>query len=440
MFVRKWLLALAIWTGACGLACGQEWRPVSSARTAPTGSAVHAQAVVASSESMSAIPVRLGAPQAVRQPQSSSPAPTRVEDLGVFRLGAERHTTLRNPFQDAGVKPASGFGAAQQPTEEQFNCGVIMEGPVGPAPSFWDRLFGRTPDPGCGTGGHPWFQPSGPNTFFSFRPDREFDYFISPLSNPFFFEDPRSLTEFRPVFIWQRAAGGNPLFRGGDAVFFAFQGRLAINEEWSVVIHKFGFANVRPGGRDDLFDPNPYQGGTGLTDLQIGPKWTFYRNVESRTVAALGLNFEVPIGSTKVQQGNNGAVTPYLTAAQAWGDFNFMGATGYRFGFSNSRSDMLFLSMHMDYNLLNKFYPLAEVNWYYYTKSGNQIAGNFEGADLYNFGADSISGRSLVTLNLGARYKFSEAFQIGAGYEFPLVGRDNGVMDWRLTFDLIFRY
>ena len=31
--------------------------------------------------------------------------------------------------------------------------------------------------------------------------DHCFDRFISPLSNPFFFEDPRSLTEARAIFI-----------------------------------------------------------------------------------------------------------------------------------------------------------------------------------------------------------------------------------------------
>ena len=38
--------------------------------------------------------------------------------------------------------------------------------------------------------------------FLGFLPsDHCFDDFISPISNPFFFEDPRSLTEFRGIFL-----------------------------------------------------------------------------------------------------------------------------------------------------------------------------------------------------------------------------------------------
>lgn len=395
--------------------------------------------------------VRLGPPIPLARPTASETQPRlfSLEEMEVFRRPAQQYTTLRTRLADPQVQPASGFGGAALPNEEQYNCGVITEGPIaGQVPShpfrdFWDRLFGRSPNAGCGghpwLQGHPWFQ-AGPTSWFSFMPDREFDFFISPLSNPYFFEDPRSLTEFRPIIIWQKSSSSNPLFRGGDALFFTFQGRLALNERWSIVIHKFGFAHVSPDGQDDPLNPNPFAGGTGLTDLQIGPKWTFYRDLQSRTIAAVGVNFEIPTGSSRVLQGNSGAVTPYISAAQALGNFNLMGATGYRFGFSNSRSDMFFLSLHADYNIANKFFPLAELNWYYYTKNGTSLAANFEGADLYNFGADAIAGRSLLTLNLGARYKFSEALQLGAGYEFPVVGKANGVMNWRLTFDLIWRF
>ena len=421
---RSELITLAVWLAVGASLQAQQWRPVSAANPDR---------------------IQLGAPVPVASPSAATEPPRLLtpEDLEIFRRPAQQYTTLRLPG-DTHIRPASGFGGAPLPSEEQYNCGVITEGPppgcTGSSPfrDFWDRLFGRSPSPGCG-GGTPWFQ-SGSSSWFSFMPDREFDYFISPLSNPYFFEDPRSLTEFRPIIIWQKSSASNPLFRGGDALFFTFQGRLALNEQWSIVIHKFGFAHVTTKGQDDPLNPNPYTGGTGLTDLQIGPKWTFYRNIESRTLAALGVNFEIPTGSSRVQQGNSGAVTPYLSAAQALYNFNFMGATGYRFGFSNSRSDMFFVSLHADYNIMNKFFPLAEINWYYYTKNGTSLPANFEGADLYNFGADQIAGRSLVTLNLGARYKFSEALQIGAGYEFPVVGKDNGVMNWRLTFDLIWRY
>jgi hypothetical protein len=36
-----------------------------------------------------------------------------------------------------------------------------------------------------------------------FRSDHRYDNFVSPTTNPFFFEDPRSLSEIRPIFIYE---------------------------------------------------------------------------------------------------------------------------------------------------------------------------------------------------------------------------------------------
>ena len=53
-----------------------------------------------------------------------------------------------------------------------------------------------------------------------FRSDHCFDQFSSPISNPFLFEDPRALTEVRPIFMWQTTPSGNPRYRGGNVEFF----------------------------------------------------------------------------------------------------------------------------------------------------------------------------------------------------------------------------
>lgn len=371
----------------------------------------------------------------------------------------EEHTVFR-PREDGSLLPVSGFGGTPASGEEQYNCGVITEGPpVGmgsSGPSFWDRLFGR--QPGCGTpapagghpwfnGGHPWFgtQPSsGPswNPFASnasFRSDHEFDYFISPVTNPFYFEDPRSLTEFRPGVVWAPTANSSNLTYGGRALLFNFQGRLALTERWSLVIHRLGFINQQISDPPTGLPASPVEGGTSIMNIQIGPKFTFWRDVQTGTVAAIGANFDIPLGSTKTFQGGGGAITPYITGAQRLGDFNFMAASGYRFGFSRNDADFLFVSGHLDYNFANKFYPLVEVNWYRYTSSGTRYVSDFDGGDMYSTGANGMKGSNLLTVALGARYKFSEAFQVGAAYEIPVVGRDQ-FFRWRMTFDLIFRY
>src|SRR5207248_5732234 len=93
-------------------------------------------------------------------------------------------------------------------------AGVPVDQPLNQP--FFDRMRGWfKPDPSSHAGGR-------------FQSDHAFDNFtcrgdlISPVSNPFFFEDPRALTEVRPIFIYQTAPSNSPL-RGGSSEFFGTQ-------------------------------------------------------------------------------------------------------------------------------------------------------------------------------------------------------------------------
>jgi hypothetical protein len=127
----------------------------------------------------------------------------------------------------------------------------------------------------------------------------------------------------------------------------------------------------------------------------------------------------------------------------SYGSFDVMGTTGYAFSTDNKRSEYLFASLHLDYNVANanKFYPLIELNWFHYTVGGTARPFlGFEGADLFNFGSSHVGGDDdNLTIAVGARYKYCEWLQAGIAAEFPLVGRRD-LLDFRLTVDLIFRY
>src|SRR5262249_37634984 len=69
---------------------------------------------------------------------------------------------------------------------------------------------------------------------------------ISPVTNPFLFEDPRSLTEIRPIFIYQRIPGGQPDFFGGNISYFGTQARVAITNRLSFTINKLGGIWINP--------------------------------------------------------------------------------------------------------------------------------------------------------------------------------------------------
>src|SRR5262249_37827274 len=162
----------------------------------------------------------------------------------------------------------------------------------------------------------------------------------------------------------------------------------------------FGFLAIQPG------DGSPVQDVEGFTEINIGPKWTFLRNPDTKTVGAAGLTFEIPAGPKKIAQdtGNLG-LRPYLSMAQnfgrsSYGSFNAMGTLGYDFGADNQRSEFFFTNLHLDYNVANadKIYPFLELNWTRYTANGRARPFDFEGRDLFNFGSEFVSSRNIVTL------------------------------------------
>ncbi len=334
------------------------------------------------------------------------------------------------------VPPPAPPGIAGTPAE-QYNCGVATHDP-GSSGGFWDgtkRFFT----------GFPWFGKGVLDTNGTqhlFESDHSFDGFISPVTNPFYFEDPRSLTELRPIFIYQGAPTKNAIFHGGDIEFFGLQGRLAITDWFSIVVNEVGFISSEPHNGTPDFQPH-----TGFAELKIGPKFTFYRCDSSGSVVAAGLTFDIPAGSSKVQQDTGDlSLVPYITAAQRlvrtpYGTLNGMGTLGYSFATDNQRSDNLFLSLHLDYDVgdLHRFYPLLELNWFAYTGNGKARNLNFEGADLFNFGSTNVSGTNEVSLALGARYKVSDRFWVGVAFE-TLLTTHKSTEDFRITADVIWRY
>jgi hypothetical protein len=208
-------------------------------------------------------------------------------------------------------------------------------------------------------------------------------------------------------------------------------------------MNELGFVSLQPNNPTDGFSRD-----TGFAELHLGPKYTFLRNTQTRTLMAAGLTFEIPAGSGRVfQSTGNLGLDPYLSFAQnfrlpaGWGNLNFLAATGYSFAVDSQRSEFYHASLHLDYNIagLNKFYPLIEMNWYHYTKAGRLTDVGFEGVDLANFGSRSLGGRDYLTLAPGFRYKFREWLQAGVGLEWPLTNQKE-ITDFRFTFDLIFRY
>ncbi len=273
--------------------------------------------------------------------------------------------------------------------------------------------------------------------FFS---DHGFDHFATPISNPFLFEDPRALTELRPLFIYQQIPGSERLFQGGNFFFLGGRASLALTERFSFTLNKFGSISSNPGGAS-LLDSK-----FSFAEVWLGPKYTFYRDLPGKTAMAGGVIFQIPTGASETFQDTGKlSVVPYYSIARTLapfriGDLNAIATTGYAFSTDNARSEYFYLSGHLDLDLFNRqrYYPILEFNYFQYTRNGNNINSGSEGLDLINFGAQA-KGSGTVTGAIGGRFKITEAAQIGATFELPLIGQKD-VFDYRFTVDLILRY
>jgi hypothetical protein len=346
--------------------------------------------------------------------------------------------TANQAPESVSPPPSGPMSAIPPPGDVPVNNGVVIDKPL--QHSFWDKckdFFTKGGEGASASGRCP------------FQSDHCFDYLASPVTNPFLFEDPRALTELRPVFIYQGAPSGNPIFRGGNSEYYGLQARLAFTERLSLVINQFGFVSLNP--NDPGADPSgKFSKSTGFGQITLGPKYTFWRCDDWHSIAAGGLMFQIPAGSSRVFQDTGTlSLVPYLTAAKnfglgsGWGSINVMGTTGYSASVDRQRSSYFYMSAHVDYNIANTnmFFPFLEMNWYHYTQGGkaNDPGFGFEGTDLVNFGSHSLGGRDFLTIAPGLRFKLNEHIQAGAAIEFPLL-KQKEITDYRLTFDLIFRY
>jgi hypothetical protein len=275
----------------------------------------------------------------------------------------------------------------------------------------------------------------------AFQSDCAFDNFMSFTTNPFLAEDPRTLTEVRPLYLYQSIPDANPFYRGGSANFFGLQGRVAFTERFSLVLHKLGGLNLHSGPGGTLSSE------TGFSEIWLGPKFVFWRDPEDKILASAGLIFQLPFGSGGVfQDTGNISLVPYVSYAKqiarsSVGSWNLMNVTGYSLSTNNSRSDFLYNTAHLSLDLGDRkwLYPFLEMSWFHYTSNGTANPGfDFEGHDLANVGAP-VNNRDFLSIAPGVRFKISEALQFGIAAEFPLLGTRD-LHSFRLGLDFIWRY
>lgn len=283
--------------------------------------------------------------------------------------------------------------------------------------------------------------------------DDPFERAIRPITNPVLFNLAVPRTQLHPIFIHQTFPGSVETTIGsvpvdGDFQLYALQFEYAFSDTFSLVAEKDGYIHLDP--------DHTLSDASGWANLAAGFKWAFRYDPEKLQAASLSLVVEAPTGNTDVFQGTgDGAATPILSYLKLYDRFQFAGALGAHLPFDNDEeSTTFFTSVHLSYALTERVFPLVELNYFRVLDEGDggrrfsdQVGGavpavaEFEGGDLINLGAaNADENPDFLSLGVGLRFRATDSIDLGFAYEFPLGDESDGLMDSRLTLDLVYRF
>lgn len=256
-----------------------------------------------------------------------------------------------------------------------------------------------------------------------------FTDFISPMTNPVFFEDPRTLTEARFIYLNHQL----PNALGGDNVqVMAMQARMALTEDLSIIATKDGYIVSDSPLIED-----------GWADVSAGLKYNLFKDSETQTILSTGFTYEMPVGTNESLQGNgDGEFHVFVSGGTLLMDgVHLVSGTGFRLPVDKQEENqMWYWSNHIDYQLGSSgIYLFKEVNWFHYMSDADAFPAPIGGHDLFNLGAVDMAGENLVTGAVGVKYKPSQNTEVGVAYEMPYSDREDVLKD-RFTFDFIVRY
>ncbi len=261
---------------------------------------------------------------------------------------------------------------------------------------------------------------------------RGFEHFHEPISNPLYFESPFINTQAKFLYIYHEFPDGSPL-DGGHLNTAALQVRVALTERLALIATKDGYTWFDPGIQDDETE--------GFNDLAVGVKYAFIADREADFVATAGIRYEWRVGARRVLQGDNDELSPFVSFAKGWDKFHLLGNVGVRVPLDGDKGNtILNWSIHADYELLPGFAPVVEVNGLHYLDNADRTPLDVGGFDYANLGSTDVSGDSVVSLAVGASFKFSPNFSLGATYEFPLTDEDDDILDQRVTVAVTFTF
>lgn len=264
-----------------------------------------------------------------------------------------------------------------------------------------------------------------------------FTHYVAPVSNPLFNETPYITTEARPMWIHQeipghiRVSGGRvPL--GGNIEVLAVQLRIAITDRLGFIATKDGWADID--FHKTLHDEN------GAANLAFGFKYAVLAMPESNSLVTVGIEYEAPSGGIKtdhirLQGQGDGMLDLFVAGARTFGPVGLEANLGTQIAMDPDK-DVTFLhySLHADYDVMERVFPLLELNGYTPLNDAKRTDLGVNGMDLVDMG--SSNSETIVTIAPGVRVRLVDNVDFGTAFEVPITS-DQDLMEWRFTTDLV---
>jgi hypothetical protein len=256
---------------------------------------------------------------------------------------------------------------------------------------------------------------------------RGFEQFYDPVGQPIYFESPLVNTSVRLLFLHHEFPEKSQL-QGGHVDVLAAQARIAVTERLAIIATKDGYSWLDAGALPE---------DEGWNDIALGVKYAFWVDREREFVMTGGLRWQWGNGDGEVLQGLSPELSPFISVAKGWDKFHTIANLTYRLPIdSDEGNDILQWDVHLDYELFKGFAPLVELHGLHYLDDGDRLPPlTVGGLDYANIGSGDVSGTDVIWLGVGARFKFSPHFSLGATYEFSLTNRNVDIMDDRVTVD-----
>lgn len=258
--------------------------------------------------------------------------------------------------------------------------------------------------------------------------------YVPPISNPIYNETPYITTE---VSLWylHQVIPEKSIVSGGYINVGAAQARLALTDRLGLIATKDGYADAHFG--NVLEDTN------GFANIALGLKYALFQDPENDAILTVGGRYEIPVGNIDTSgvslQGHGSGLTDlFVSGAKSWDKIGLEANLGTNIATSSHNNTSQFhYSLHADYALTEKFFPVIEVNGITPMKEGKRVALNLEGHDLLNLGSSGLG--TTATAAVGFRYVIMKNVQVGAAWEKTITSRKD-LFDDRITANVLLRF